>query len=118
MKLFIVLSALFAFIQCKEVDPCSGINCGVTVEVGTYFESLCPDSRAFILTQLFPTFNKLQDANPPIMTVNLVPFGNANISFVPKTKRHPTVNFTCQHGDQECEGNLIQVFIKLFPLNQ
>lgn len=49
------------------------------VSVTLYYESLCPDSRYFITQQLFPTWMMLQD----IMSITLVPYGNANVRFAP-----------------------------------
>lgn len=45
------------------------------VSVILYYESLCPDCRVFITQQFFPTWTMLQD----IMTVTLVPYGNAKV---------------------------------------
>ena len=49
-----------------------------TLKVGVYFESLCPDSKAFITTQLHPTFGKLGK----YMDVSFFPYGNAEVSQV------------------------------------
>lgn len=45
------------------------------------------------------------------MTVNLVTFGNANMEFVKNSTKNPRITFTCQHGEQECQGNILQVLI-------
>ena len=81
-----------------------------------YIESLCPDSKAFVVDQLLPTFNALANANPPILTVNIVPFGNAQMTFNKHSTKNPSLNFTCQHKDQECVGNIIEVFIGLYNI--
>ena len=46
-----------------------------TLKVGVYFESLCPDSKAFITTQLHPTFGKLGK----YLDVDFYPYGNAEV---------------------------------------
>jgi len=64
------------------------------LKVSVYYESHCPDSRDFIITQLHPYFCKVQQ----YLNLNLVSFGKAYSS------NH---GFTCQHGPKECRGNTI-----------
>jgi len=73
-----------------ETDP---------VQVSLYWESLCPDSIQFILTQLYPTYQ----AVPDIFTLDLVPYGKACSYSVPDV--NGTYSFVCQHGSNECLGN-------------
>ncbi|CAG2178909.1 unnamed protein product, partial [Oppiella nova] len=73
------------------------------VQLNVYYESLCPDCKQFLTTQLIPNYKKLQS----IMSVELVPFGWAKVARVNHTDGTFDVNFTCQHGVQECIGNLI-----------
>uniref|UniRef100_A0A8C2WAM8 Gamma-interferon-inducible lysosomal thiol reductase n=1 Tax=Cyclopterus lumpus TaxID=8103 RepID=A0A8C2WAM8_CYCLU len=82
--------------QCMEVNATRPNQAVPPVSVILYYESLCPDCRVFITQQLFPTWTMLQD----IMTVTLVPYGN----------EIPSANspFTCQHGEPECRGNMIE----------
>lgn len=63
------------------------------VRVEINLESLCPDSRRFVLNQLVPTFSELKD----VMQVDIIPFGHA------RTLGHNKM--ICQHGSRECEGN-------------
>ncbi|CAK1587408.1 unnamed protein product [Parnassius mnemosyne] len=69
------------------------------VKIAVYYESLCPDSKRFITTQLAPVWRDLRGA----VKVKLVPYGKAT---------HDKVNgkwqFTCQHGADECYGNKLQ----------
>ncbi|KAJ8976835.1 hypothetical protein NQ317_011831, partial [Molorchus minor] len=58
------------------------------------FESLCPDSQAFIKEQLYPYWNDLA----PYINLKLVPFWK---------KYEGGTKFVCQHGPQECKGNRI-----------
>lgn len=63
------------------------------VQLGVYLESLCPDSRRFVLGQLLPTYRQLGH----IIDLNMVPFGHARVLGNNK--------MVCQHGPRECEGN-------------
>uniref|UniRef100_A0A0K8TVH5 Odorant Binding Protein n=1 Tax=Epiphyas postvittana TaxID=65032 RepID=A0A0K8TVH5_EPIPO len=69
------------------------------VKIAVYYESLCPDSKRFITSQLAPVWRDFRGA----VKVKLVPYGKAT---------HDKVNgkwqFTCQHGADECYGNKIQ----------
>uniref|UniRef100_UPI003AAE91B7 gamma-interferon-inducible lysosomal thiol reductase-like n=1 Tax=Centroberyx gerrardi TaxID=166262 RepID=UPI003AAE91B7 len=87
--------------QCMELTATRPDPAVPPVVVSLYYESLCPGCRAFITQQLFPTWTMLKD----IMTVNLIPYGNA--------KELPSANspFTCQHGQPECLGNMIEACI-------
>ncbi|XP_033936579.1 gamma-interferon-inducible lysosomal thiol reductase-like isoform X2 [Pseudochaenichthys georgianus] len=87
--------------QCMELNATRPSRAVPPVSVTLYYEILCPGCRGFISQQLFPTWTMLQD----IMTVTLVPYGNA--------KELPSVNspFTCQHGEPECRGNMIEACI-------
>ncbi|XP_042371281.1 gamma-interferon-inducible lysosomal thiol reductase [Plectropomus leopardus] len=87
--------------QCMEVNATRPLHAVPPVSVTLYYESLCPACRVFITQQLFPTWTMLQD----IMTVTLVPYGNA--------KELPSADapFTCQHGEPECRGNMIEACI-------
>jgi len=69
------------------------------VDVTLYYESLCPDCQLFIRQQLYPTYQKIGD----IFNLTLVPYGNAE-----ETKRGDKWVFQCQHGPNECLGNLIE----------
>lgn len=69
------------------------------VPVTVYYESLCPDSKAFIVEQLTPT------ARGPLgkfIDLTLVPYGKSSF----KTQGSDT-EFTCHHGPNECYGNKI-----------
>ncbi|KAI8509206.1 Gamma-interferon-inducible lysosomal thiol reductase [Branchiostoma belcheri] len=69
------------------------------VSLTLYYESLCGGCQKFINDQLWPTWSKLS----PIMNLTLVPYGNAA-----EKKRFGKWVYECQHGKQECVGNLIE----------
>ena len=67
-----------------------------------YYESLCADCRQFTTTQVWNAFRSVLD----IVNLTLVPFGNAREVYRPETQLY---QFYCQHGPDECYGNLIHV---------
>jgi len=69
-----------------------------TVRVDVYYECECPDSRYFVSHQLYPAFQSVGE----VMEVHFIPYGKAHTE---KTKHG--YKFTCQHGQTECEGDII-----------
>jgi len=67
------------------------------VKLDVYYECLCPDSRYFVLHELLPTFEKVGS----MMDIHLWPYGKASTK---ETKKG--YEFSCQHGEQECIGNI------------
>ena len=67
-----------------------------------YYETLCPDCREFVSTQLWRAYQTI----PDIVNISFVPYGNAREIYRPETKLY---QFYCQHGSDECYGNLIHV---------
>ncbi|KAH9637995.1 hypothetical protein HF086_014856 [Spodoptera exigua] len=69
------------------------------VQIKVYYESLCPFSAQFFVSQLKPTMERLG----PYLDIHLIPYGHA------KTRRVSRgYKFTCQHGIPECFGNTVQ----------
>ncbi|XP_075877165.1 gamma-interferon-inducible lysosomal thiol reductase [Nelusetta ayraudi] len=85
--------------ECLESDFSRKHEKAEPVEVALYYESLCPGCRMYLTQILLPTWIMLQD----IMTVSLVPYGNAQEKAGVKK-----YIFECQHGEQECLGNMIE----------
>ncbi|KAG7256455.1 hypothetical protein CRUP_008334 [Coryphaenoides rupestris] len=100
-------SSVDAAIQCGVLKQCLEANFtrahrhrdAQPVQLDLYYESLCPACRAFLTQMLFPTLVML----PDILNVTLVPYGNAKERF--DGNRYV---FTCQHGEEECLGNMIE----------
>ncbi|XP_044076169.1 gamma-interferon-inducible lysosomal thiol reductase isoform X1 [Siniperca chuatsi] len=98
-------SSLDSAIQCGVLKQCLEANFTRShqnvdpIQVGLYYESLCPGCRLFLSNILFPTWVLLND----IMSVTLVPYGNAQEKPV-----NQTYSYECQHGEQECLGNMIE----------
>ncbi|ELT91216.1 hypothetical protein CAPTEDRAFT_134055, partial [Capitella teleta] len=69
------------------------------VQFALYYESLCPDCHIFFRNQLWPTFQKVSS----ILNITLVPYGLAQVKAVGDHWK-----FTCQHGPNECLGNVIE----------
>lgn len=70
-------------------------------QVEVYYEVWCPDSRRFILDQALPAWEKLDS----IVDLHWKPYGKASHS---KSETEKTgYHFECQHGPEECMGNMI-----------
>ncbi|KAK3749816.1 hypothetical protein RRG08_063099 [Elysia crispata] len=82
--------------QCQEFE---WTETNKKVEFVLYYESLCPDCKDFINGMLYPHYANLSS----IMNLTLVPYGNAL-----ERKVGDKWVFQCQHGEQECIGNVIE----------
>lgn len=72
------------------------------VKLDVYYECLCPDSRYFVLHELLPTFEKVGS----MLEIHLWPYGKAT------TKATSSgYQFDCQHGEQECIGNIFHACV-------
>merc|ERR1711981_777030 len=95
-----ILYGLLLVVAAASAKSIRGNNTQVKITV--YYEAMCGDSKRFVTHQLYPTFRTLGQ----YMDVVLKPFGKANF-----TANGDGWDFTCQHGDAECVGNLMQACI-------
>ena len=76
------------------------------VVVQAYTESLCIDCQHFFDRQLLPAYQRL---GSEIISLQIVPFGNAKINETQETVE-------CQHKDAECDANSWeQCAVEAFP---
>ena len=85
-------------------------SAGGKVQIDLYDESLCPYCREFVTGELKKAINTPNISL--IADINIWPYGNAK-----ETKAGGSYNYTCQHGAEECAGNLIEA-CALFKLNK
>ncbi|XP_005107684.1 gamma-interferon-inducible lysosomal thiol reductase [Aplysia californica] len=84
--------------QCKEHEWTQYLDAPL-VDLTLYYETLCPDCQNFWKGMLYPTYQKIGS----IMNLTVVPYGNAR-----EYKDGDHWRFDCQHGEEECLGNIIQ----------
>lgn len=72
---------------------------GEPVVITVFYETLCPDSKNFVVKQLTNTYKKL----PHLVDISYVPFGKAKTI----VNKDGSLDFECQHGPIECEGNIV-----------
>ncbi|KAL1457158.1 hypothetical protein WDU94_001819 [Cyamophila willieti] len=87
------------FVLVLSLVPCDAGEI-IKTKVSVYMESLCPDCHAFIHIRLAPAFEKYSD----YIQLDMVPFGNAKVIH----HSNGSVEVDCQHGPQECVGNLYE----------
>ena len=78
------------------------------VNVSVYYEVLCPDSINFVRGPMARAYEEV----PEILRLELVPYGKARY----EEKPDGGVTFSCQHGPDECAGNMVQACaLNLYP---
>ena len=91
--------------MCQVLDFCKTERLGAfanrPVQIELYYEALCPDCQQFMKEQLYPAFQKLYKTG--IFELSLIPYGNAD-----ERKVGEKWIFQCQHGERECQMNLIE----------
>ena len=71
-------------------------------KITIYMESLCPYCIQFITTSIKDFYEKV--SKPNLAYIEIIPYGNAKEEYDSTLGKY---TFTCQHGDNECYGNLI-----------
>jgi interferon gamma-inducible protein 30 len=100
MQASIILSAVLIF--CIHGSLGRAINADDKVNFALYYETLCPDCRNFMTTELTRAYQSVLS----ITNISIVPYGNARETYDSTTQLY---EFTCQHGAPECLGNIIHV---------
>ena len=72
-------------------------------KIQIYIESLCPDCVDFITNSFKDFYEKVE--KPNLLDIEFIPFGNTEEKYNETTKKY---DFTCQHGEKECYGNLVE----------
>ncbi|NXS45442.1 GILT reductase, partial [Balaeniceps rex] len=115
-------------VACQAESRCANLSrpAAAPVELSLYYESLCPACRWFLVQQLFTTWLLLPEE---VLNITLVPYGNTEVGAGPtwcrgrpSWCRRPHSDrlvlqeeivsgkwqFQCQHGPEECLGNMIE----------
>jgi hypothetical protein len=94
--IFLISSLILTIIHCKDIP-----------KIDVYFETLCTDCHKFINTT-FAEFQK-HPGHLQLANVTFHPYGNATEDWVPENK---TWTYTCENGEVECHGNIIETCAK------
>lgn len=73
-----------------------------TIQLVVNYETLCPDSERFIVTQLGQAISIFKSN----LNLQLIPYGKASFKLNPVSRLY---EFSCQHGSRECFGNMLHV---------
>lgn len=96
LLLLVAIAASFEVKSTKTADD--------KVLIELYYESLCPYCQSFLLGQV-----KKAAATKDLWQISdfrLYPYGNART-----VQNGSSYSFTCQHGTNECVGNIIEACV-------
>ncbi|XP_064095764.1 gamma-interferon-inducible lysosomal thiol reductase-like [Macrobrachium nipponense] len=74
------------------------VNGADPVKLSVFFETLCSDSQRFVVNQMYPVWQDLKD----IVTMDVNIYGK-----IIETVQDEGYTFRCQHGPEECHGNMM-----------
>ncbi|XP_031272268.1 gamma-interferon-responsive lysosomal thiol protein-like [Pistacia vera] len=97
---FCMVSLSFFFFSCSVLASRTFPSDTDKVELGLYYESLCPYSANFIINYLVKVFE--DDDLLSVVDLHLYPWGNAKI------RNGTNTTFDCQHGPSECLLNTVE----------
>ena len=114
MKMLIICFFIFERFLSKTITKVSLNNktCPNKLKIDVIYESLCPESIRFLKETLEKTI-QIKDYDRYV-NIQLWPYGNA---YQLKSKYTGKWLFRCQHGPNECYGNIVQTCGKYY-LNQ
>ncbi|XP_010560469.1 PREDICTED: gamma-interferon-inducible lysosomal thiol reductase isoform X1 [Haliaeetus leucocephalus] len=115
-------------VACQAESRCANLSrpAAAPVELSLFYESLCPACRGFLVQELFTAWLLLPEE---VLSITLVPYGNAEVGAGPIRCRGRSLghhrprsdrlvlqernvsgkwHFQCQHGPEECLGNMIE----------
>ncbi|NXT26219.1 GILT reductase, partial [Syrrhaptes paradoxus] len=115
-------------VACQAESRCANLSrpAAAPVELSLFYESLCPACRWFLVQELFTAWLLLP---AEVLSITLVPYGNAEVGTGPSRCRGRSPQcrrpcsdrlvpqernvsgkwqFQCQHGPEECLGNMIE----------
>ncbi|XP_063702134.1 GILT-like protein 1 [Culicoides brevitarsis] len=99
--ILVIFWLIFQYMQEKqfEEEQLDFKPAGAPVVVTVFYEVLCPDSKNFVVKQLSTAYKKL----PHLVDIAYVPYGKA----ITRVTKDGSLEFDCQHGPIECEGNIV-----------
>ncbi|XP_045616956.1 gamma-interferon-inducible lysosomal thiol reductase [Procambarus clarkii] len=100
-----LLLLLLLLLHLSSVIASSAEPEAVKVKVLVFYESLCPDSRRFILNQLYPAWPDLKN----ITELDIYSYGKAV-----EYGEGADYNHKCQHGYRECQANTMLTCAKKY----
>lgn len=102
MAKLLMLLSLLVLVQVAVSRTAETVNSDKPVMLQLYYETLCQDSKRFVMNQLEPIFRIL---GPKYLMVEFIPYGHASTTALAGNAGY---TFVCQNGPTECEGNMRQ----------